>query len=198
MVKITTDNLILNGKVLADGVYGNSGSGGGSGGAILIQTSSFEGNGSISANGGAGHRLVSRTNFGTNTFLGGAGSGGRIAVYFTNNTFNGSITSQGGVANEAYSGGPGTVFMKDAVSGFSKLIVDNGGLAIYIQEISSMDATRGTIAWLTEENVVSFEFDEVIISGNAGLAIEPTGSVATSNAINISFILQLSFKSNLT
>lgn len=118
--------------------------------------------------------------FNGKVYHGGGGAGGRIAIYFTESIFNGSITSVGGSGGFSDPGGPGTIFMKNETSGFKKLSLDNGLSLAQTAEITNMAETSGTVAWLTEANTTLFEFDEIQITGNSALAIEPT-SIAESS-----------------
>ena len=59
--------------------------GGGSGGSVYVISDSFEGSGTISANGGLGN---------TGSY-GGGGGGGRIALYFNSKTFSGTVQALG-------------------------------------------------------------------------------------------------------
>jgi hypothetical protein len=83
LVWIEADGLVLlNGRVLANGVpggvFGGSSMRGGcgSGGGIRIQCAQFSGNGSLEANGGSGADTAA------SSFNGGGGGGGRIAVWY--------------------------------------------------------------------------------------------------------------------
>ena len=167
-----------NGVISTVGNVGYRGSGGGSGGSILIQATNFTGTGSIIANGGPGNTYYSG--------IGGGGSGGRIAIHYYFNTFTGSILCAGGAGSYA-PGGPGTIFMHDYTQGLKTLTINNAGNAIDTPVISSMANTLGTIAWLTEPNIISFQFDVVVLKGSAGFAISPTGSLAVANP-NVSHI----------
>ncbi len=88
--------------------------GGGSGGSVWVTAGTFAGNGSVSANGGAGGRGS-----------GGGGGGGRIAVFYGTNLFVGTITAAGGSGYRR--GGAGTIFTQASSSPRGHVLVDNAG-----------------------------------------------------------------------
>ena len=99
---ITTNRVVINGDISADGEAGGSGSnggGGGSGGSINIIADQFDGNGTLSAIGANG----GTTSFGN--FGGGGGGGGRIIVRFNTTTFD--FTSANVDAGNGATGGAG-------------------------------------------------------------------------------------------
>lgn len=122
---VASGNVLLNGKIEANGL---SGRGGGSGGSILLDVAgSLSGSGSIVADGG------------TSTEGGSGGpSGGRIALYYgTNAGFSISSTNihaYGGVG-PGVDGGPGTVYIEqkvvDPVNGGLLLVNNNSNNAQY-------------------------------------------------------------------
>lgn len=100
--------LRLEGRVHANGEPGSDnsdGSGGGAGGSIVIRALNFDGEGTVSVNGGSCASSAS-------PYVGG-GAGGRIAVYYNGNyTFIGSFQSYGGTSH-AERGGAGTVYTEN-------------------------------------------------------------------------------------
>ena len=109
-----TGNLIVNGRVSANGVSGGINAGGGAGGSILVSKGiGLSGSGIISANGGAG-----------SDSSGGGGGGGRIAVTTVNN-FTGQYSASGG--GGAYPGGAGTIYISGPTT--PTLTVNNGGIS---------------------------------------------------------------------
>ena len=106
-------NLIVNGRISANGRPGGSGAGGGAGGSIYIAQglNGMSGNGIISANGGAG------------SGSGGGGAGGRISLVVTG-LFTGQSLAIGGTGGSP--GGAGTVFTSAA--GGQTLLINNGGM----------------------------------------------------------------------
>jgi len=113
-----TGTLILDGRITANGNNGSAqGSGGGSGGSILLTLGGFSGTGLITANGGAGESPS-----------GGGGGGGRIAIYYTgpNSSFSGSLSAHGG--SGANNGSAGTVYSQANNTKSNRLTIDNGGL----------------------------------------------------------------------
>jgi hypothetical protein len=118
LINLTVANaLVLDGSISANGAgsTAKANGGGGSGGGILLNVGTLSGSGAISANGGAANNLA-----------GGGGGGGRIAIYFGTNMFTGNILAHGGSGTNA--GGAGTVYLQNAPSGLSQLIIDDGGL----------------------------------------------------------------------
>lgn len=184
-------SITINGNVTCDGVRGVIGHGasGGSGGAIFLQASNFEGNGKITALGGNGI---------TNTFVGGGGGGGRIAVHYGEKNFNGTISAAGGQAAEGAEGGPGTVFLLDVVTEHTTLIVDNAGLSFSpLQPLSSVIGTSGSVAWLTQPTHTMFEFDEVHLKGKGALAITPVNVTGFPTVSKLFLVLFFFFFENL-
>ena len=109
-------NLLVDGRISANGLNGvTNGGGGGSGGSVRITVNQLSGTGTIAADGGPGHLPN-----------GGGGGGGRIAIYYTSNSFTGTFSAKGG--NGYVAGGAGTVYLKAANAPLPTLIVNNGGL----------------------------------------------------------------------
>ena len=117
---VVQGTLKVDGNITANGTSGSGGGsgagGGGSAGSIYLTVAVFEGNGSISSNGGnsgsgdGGHRY------------GGGGGGGRIAIYCQGNTFTGIIQANGGIG--ANNGQNGTVALFDTST--NDLTIYNG------------------------------------------------------------------------
>lgn len=163
MVTITATRIELNGTISSSGMTGEGyGGAGGSGGSILIQTESLHGHGTITTNGGTGLYSTPRDNYG------GGGSGGRIAIYYSSYSFNGPVSSFGGIGYS--NGGPGTIFLKNTATGFRKLIVANAGRINAAIGATSFETNQGSVAWLLDENINEFDFEEVLISGGAHVA----------------------------
>lgn len=103
-----SDMLRLEGHVHADGEPGSRSSdpsGGGAGGSIVIRSFKFDGEGTVSVNGGSCPSTYAP--------YGGGGAGGRIAVYYNGSyTFIGSFQSYGGISQAEW-GGAGTVYIKN-------------------------------------------------------------------------------------
>jgi hypothetical protein len=94
--------LLLNGRVTANG---KDGSGGGSGGSVFLTVGRLDGNGAITANGGA-----------TGSGQGGGG-GGRIAIYSSTNVFIGTTAASGGAGSGSGApGGTGTIYLTTNVN----------------------------------------------------------------------------------
>jgi RHS repeat-associated protein len=92
------DTLILDGDLSVNGLVGAGSDfyagGGGAGGSLWIEASTFAGSGALRADGGG-------TSAGNAYGQGGGGAGGRVAVYASNNVF----TSSGGLLSVAGGGG---------------------------------------------------------------------------------------------
>ncbi len=106
-------NLVVNGRLSANGMTGGLNAGGGAGGSIYLENiPNLSGSGVILANGGAA------------SGSGGGGGGGRIAVSCTSNNFTGQFSASGGAGN--YPGGAGTIYTK--IGSAQTLVVNNGGI----------------------------------------------------------------------
>lgn len=176
MIRLIGTNIILNNFTLsADGTQAINGNAGGSGGSILIHANLFNGNGTISTNGGTGNMA--------GTYVGGGGAGGRIAIHSSINTFNGSLTSFGGDGPQSSIGGPGTIFLNTA--GHKKLIVLGDGSRKQDALPSSIPDIMGSVAWLTDDDGASeFEFDEVSLVDDGSFALK----ISNRNNSAVSFI----------
>jgi hypothetical protein len=114
---IVNGELILNGRVSAEGKIGSGAcAGGGAGGSLWLTLGKLSGTGTISANGAPGILPG-----------GGGGAGGRVAVTFNTYSFAGSMTAYG--AGGANWGGAGTIYVKTNSSPFALVTMDNGGNA---------------------------------------------------------------------
>jgi hypothetical protein len=97
---VATESLLLEGVINVDGMNGpKSGGGGGSGGAVWIDTPVLQGTGDIFAVGGSGE-----------TTNAGGGGGGRISVHCINSTFTGAYAAYGGWANAGHPGSAGSIY----------------------------------------------------------------------------------------
>lgn len=112
---VVTGNLVVDGRLTADGLgTGVDNAGGGSGGSVWLTVGTLSGKGTLSANGGAGEWVE-----------GGGGAGGRIALYYGADTFTGTLSTWGGGGRER--GGAGTIYRRPAGSAVGQLLVHNGG-----------------------------------------------------------------------
>lgn len=194
----------MDGQAPPYGLYPDisSGAGGGAGGSVLIRTGVFSGEGTISANGGAGG------SFNHYGLYGGGGGGGRIAVYFTDSSFSGSMQAFGGQNDLTYSyfcpGGPGifllphflftgiyvlftgTIYTMNTTSGYSMLTVDGGGFGQFGPPGPTISTTYSG-AWLTDSALV-YNFSEVVIKRQGTLAI----SNLTKSSVELQITNQLS------
>lgn len=175
IIELTATNSIeINGDVIADGQdsEGERG-GGGSGGSVKLQTKSFLGSGSISANGGSSSGV-------THQCPGGGGGGGRVVINHSWgwNTFTGRVRSVGG-ASKMECGGAGTVLYKDTTNGTYSLVVNNDfkctPLRKRIDYSKLADDSRGTDSCRTylfdpSATTHSHTFSEVDMNGEATVA----------------------------
>ena len=129
-------------------------SGGGSGGSILINVTTLEGEGAINASGGDGNGN------------GGGGSGGRIAVYFYNSAFTGTVTAMGG-RSSFEAGAAGTIYRVDVKRNLKYLLVSNGNRAPrssvvtdFIHPVS--DSARTWLPLIGDKRTEKYAFDEGI------------------------------------
>lgn len=170
-VMISAQYVTINGNLTANG--GTGAVAGGSGGSILIFAAVFSGTGLITANGGTGVQLAITGCTG----YGGGGAGGRIAIHYNSTAFTGSLTAYGGTGYNGNNGGPGTVYLNDIVAQYDKIIVSNNKYSMLSNTLSAVNTTMGSVAWITD-NSDSFVIDEVNLSGSAGFAVNPSGTVS--------------------
>jgi hypothetical protein len=114
ILRIAASALAIDGKVLANGSQGSSGSG--AGGSIRIDAQTISGTGEIRADGGLTNHA--------------AGGGGRIAVYYNTLTLDrAKILALGGLhsGNTTRTAAAGTVYLKQTAQTYGDLIVDNTG-----------------------------------------------------------------------
>ncbi len=115
-----SDTINITGEVLATGTNyswaSTEGCGGGSGGGVYINTTSYIQTGNIDAGGSPGNAEGGTSNGGS----GGGGGGGRIAVYYTTNTTEVNATALGGPGGQGaqgpngIAGKDGTVYITDS------------------------------------------------------------------------------------
>ena len=144
----------IDGVISANGGPGLVNGGGGSGGSIHMEiTKSLTGLGAIQSVGGDGH------------IYGGGGSGGRISVHANFKfAYQGGFNASGGFSQRASSGAPGTIYIKDILSGYiqhNALIITNHLLLNYHVELS-----------LNQSNVADYKFDEVTLMGQIILHLD--------------------------
>jgi hypothetical protein len=159
-----TDEVAIDGQLLADGMGATCGApGSGSGGSIKIETSLLSGSGNISAAGGSGEV---------------GGGGGRIAIFYDNlgtTDLNGlmNVTALGGTAG-ASSGSPGTVLLKQTGKLYGDLYVDannNGSLCDKLTPLTTVGF--GTIQTLTADTLTTDGTVAMIPNGLVGIEINP-------------------------
>jgi len=175
-------NLLVDGRITANGVNGTGvAGGGGSGGSIYLNAGTFAGAGSITVNGG----------YGADSF-GGGGGGGRIAIIAGANSFAGNISSSGG--GGANWGGAGTVYLQVAPVGspgplLTQLTLDNAGhlgASTPLQSAGSANLIVQNGAVGTANSSVAFA--SLLVGSNAWLAaLTPNSSESFNISGNTTF-----------
>lgn len=148
----------------------NPGTGGGSGGSILIKSTLFLGKGKIMADGGK----VAPASFGD----AGGGAGGRIAVHYESTRFGGAFSAHGG-ASRSEAGGPGTVFLAENAT-HKTMIIDNNGYRAtkpYISDYRDISNDGGR-AWLLAGFMSEFTINLLQLRGGSHFAIYHLNNVA--------------------
>jgi Bacterial Ig-like domain/F5/8 type C domain len=137
VVKITSENVTVDGFVRANGVnIANDGSG--AGGSIWIRTAKIAGTGTIEANSGSVSECCGQGY--------GSGGGGAVAIEYTDATST-LPTLRAMAASGPRTGGAGTVFVKRASSTYGELTVDNAnknGWPTTLPSLGSGIAQAGT------------------------------------------------------
>lgn len=157
-----SSSLLVDGDIASDGSPGDSSCGGGSGGSVYIESSTLEGHGVVSVQGGAG-----RT----------GGAGGRTAFYIdTEIYFFGLQNSTGGEGDGSYmaDGGPGSVFIQDIryKRPYKQLYLDNS------------QRTWDHYLILDEVGITTYEFNDVHMYRNVSLQIKEDSTVTKTLTIN--------------
>jgi hypothetical protein len=137
-LRLNAINLRVDGRISANGLAATTNNnGGGAGGAIWITANTLAGTGGFFVEGGPGHLP-----------LGGGGAGGRIAVYYSSDLFTGVMSVKGaaGYGN----GSAGTIYLQSN-NGFTRLTLDNGGLAgtntmIDVRSVGDLNIQGGAAA----------------------------------------------------
>lgn len=147
---IVNRELVVDGRISANGLPGGGAAGGGgSGGSVYLTVGTLSGAGVISANGGTGEAP-----------LGSGGGGGRIAIYYATNQFVGAITASGGPGGSR--GGAGTIFSQPNNYTTGHLRVDNGGIRGAMTGISGL--TNVETLTITGGAIVSNTTTSLVIS----------------------------------
>ena len=166
VIKITTSELRVDGNIESKGGVYEQGinHGGGSGGSIYINTTNFEGEGVIDASGGSGNGY------------GGGGSGGRIAVYYYSSSFTGQFAAFGG-RSSFEAGAAGTLYKNDYRQNLKYLWISNKNQKPRTSLVNFANPRKDNArTWLPSlSNDTNYDFDEVILTGGAHLALEYTG-----------------------
>jgi YD repeat-containing protein len=140
LVRITANELNLDGSITANGGAAVCCASGGSGGGIRIDVGTLRGTGQIAANGG------SAASDGDSN---GGGGGGRVAVYYQSIAgFDvAKITAFGGIAaGQASHGGAGTVYLQGPATQSGELIVDNNHMSTWSVSTPITNPAGGQIA----------------------------------------------------
>jgi hypothetical protein len=173
VVRITANELVLNGSINADGGAGNAIAPSGSGGSIWIDVTAFNGSGQVHAHGGQ------NTN--------GSGGGGRIAVYYDSQSSSfdlSSIKAYGGNSTTTgiqYDGGAGTVYTKDKntanTDGYGDLVVDNNNIDSRADSTPLPAVGQGTNTTLEANKMVNTGAS-FITGALKGIKLNPAPSVS--------------------
>lgn len=163
VIQITTRVLQLDGNIeCKGGVYaGGKNHGGGSGGSIFINTTTFGGEGMIDASGGPGETD------------GGGGSGGRIAVYYRSSSFTGHISAHGG-SSLYEAGAAGTVYQEDYQKNLKYLSVSNKDQRPRTVLVNFANPRKDNArTWLPSlPNKSQYDFDEITLTGGSHLVLQ--------------------------
>lgn len=151
--------------ITAQGKSGNSHSGGGSGGSILIEALNMSGHGEINVNGGKG---ISG---------GGGGSGGRIGIHVDfKNKYGGTYRAVGGQADsKTLVGGAGTVYKYESRRGpqYREIKYNpDGNFTDFKPEHSKLTINNERTdtdhpAVVMENETLFYEFDEMQVEGKS-------------------------------
>ncbi|MCC6624672.1 MAG: hypothetical protein IT385_25710 [Deltaproteobacteria bacterium] len=115
-IRLVADEILLHGRIAANGMSGPTNGAGGAGGAIWLEVGHLEGAGEITADGGAAR---------DGTY--GSGGGGRIAVHFGESELDPArVRTRPGVGGSTPRAGAGTVVLAPE-GGRPTLIVHDGG-----------------------------------------------------------------------
>jgi len=158
VIRVTAEELVLNGALRANGhAINQSGLGAGAGGSIWVDVGSLSGSGWITANGGA------------QTYYGGGGGGGRVAVYYREASgFNlARVTALGGSGNNGGAGAAGSVHLENRQSPQAVAYVAPSGLVNQV-------VTSLTVRFQMPVAVATLGTEDVVVSG-------PSGMVAVAN-----------------
>ncbi|MBT4532145.1 LamG domain-containing protein, partial [archaeon] len=142
-------NTTINGTITTKGIGAPSYNaiGGGAGGSIYISSGELNGNGLLTAQGGAG---------GGNGA--GSGAGGRISTILSSGTDFGNINFTaiaGGMFGSGYGAKPGaagTIYLKNSNDNYGELIIDNNGLSTVSTTLISENVTDSSVGTVTIRN----------------------------------------------
>ena len=133
--------------------------GGSAGGSVWIETSRFEGTGSISVNGGDGGHHHSHGNNGM------SGGGGRMSISFETWAHTGALTAFGGSSTQG-PGQPGTIYLMSTIdSSETALIIDTGKGTNSFGLFPFYDSN--------DPSNIDFEFDNMQLDGNIDVTFAP-------------------------
>ncbi|GAB4146262.1 MAG: hypothetical protein OHK0017_06560 [Patescibacteria group bacterium] len=154
--------LTNNGSISANGTNAPSSYiGGGSGGSLWVIANTIAGNGTFSANGGAGG------------YQAGGGGGGRIAMYYQTKTISGTVSAYGGAGNNgSVGGGSGSIFDKSNSA-------TNGDLSF----VTNLTA-QAAVSSIDSSNFSLSAIDNLIVSQYSSLNLDKSISIANNFNIN--------------
>ncbi len=163
LLRITANEVLLEGEIRANGGSGSTYAGGGSGGGVRISTTTFGGTGWIRANGGnAGNQS-------------GGGGGGRVAIQYAAGEIDPSrIQTLGGTALSM--GAPGTIYIRKGAS-TPQLIVRGTGRETPLPSSLSTEQLLVDAAYVSATNITVSR----LILTNGAVLTHP-GTTSTSEA----------------
>jgi hypothetical protein len=154
-VNVGTGDLIVNGKVEAEGATVGGNVCLGAGGSVYLKGGTLQGSGSVTANGG---------NWTSGGDPRGAGGGGRVAVYvpslqgnfaWSSTGFQTYVTAAGGSASSINKqGGAGTVYVKTGSDVYGRLVIKNATNSL-TTGYNNQPFTRIDVPSLTTSDAVS-------------------------------------------
>ncbi|HEX7181896.1 MAG TPA: carboxypeptidase regulatory-like domain-containing protein, partial [Thermoanaerobaculia bacterium] len=132
LVDVKAGHMVVDGSILSNGVSAPEGNRpGGAGGTVRVRAATVSGGGTIAASGGDGGDACSTSNEQS-----GAGGGGRVALeadVFDRFDPASQVQAKGGsrlhCSTPVGYAAPGTIFSRQAGTGYGSLLVDNGELA---------------------------------------------------------------------
>lgn len=174
--------IALDGNLLANGAFSNSG--GGAGGGVWLHTPVLSGAGQVAVNGANGQPCCG--------YASGAGGGGRVAVVglaqkaaATALASGSRLTARGGTGWD--NGGAGTVFVQAGSQAYGTLVVDNGGTSCQADSTVLPALPDGALELLDGDSFTDADGPNWMPNRWAGLLVAPNANqgdvTLTDNAL---------------